>query len=49
MASTSTQTVQVPERPAERIEVPSNPRPVSRQPETRPSRFVIKLNGGIPT
>jgi hypothetical protein len=46
MASPSNQAARVSERRP--VEAPAAPRPVSPQPETKPSKFVIKVMGTIP-
>lgn len=47
MASTSPQTAEVLERPAEKREAAPIVRPVP-EPESKPERFVIKVGSAIP-
>jgi hypothetical protein len=47
MAS-SNQAARIPENKPEVVEVQSNVRPLPK-PETKPTRFVIKLGGTIPS
>ncbi len=49
MASSSPQTVEVIERPVE-SEKPAPAHPVSRQPETKPSKYVtVKVMSSVPS
>ncbi len=48
MASATTQTIEVVERPAEQVEKPAKPRFSSPRRAPKDTRWVIKLSGTVP-